>query len=118
LWGGFDPVSGLVVEAGSPFEGESLRGKVVVFRSTKGSSGSSRMLRLAKMSGQFPAAFINSELDELSVLACVAQELPLVTDLDADPFTTIRTGDWVRVDADTGTVEVIARGEAALKGEW
>jgi hypothetical protein len=106
FWGGFDPVTGRVVEVGSPLEGQSLADKVVVFRSTKGSSGSSRMLRLARIANKFPAAFVNLELDELSVLSCVAQDLPLVVDLEADPFEVIRTGDWVRVDADKGTVEV------------
>ncbi len=111
FWGGFDPVTGKIIEVGSPFEGECIEGKVVVFRSTKGSSGSSRMLRLAKITGKFPAAFINTELDELSVLSCVVQQLPLVTDLDGDPFKAIKTGDWVKVDADHGIVQVISRGQ-------
>lgn len=106
FWGGFDPVAVTIVEVGSPLRGEAVAGKVLVFRSTKGSSGTSRMLRLAKIEGHVPAAFINTELDELSVLACVAQRLPLVTDLACDPFGTIRTGDVVRVDADRGVVEV------------
>ena len=109
FWGGFDPVTGIIVEVGSPLEGESLEKKVVVFRSTKGSSGSSRMLRLAKISGKSPVAFVNIELDELSVLSCVAQDLPLVTNLECDPFEAIRTGDWVKVDADRGVVEVTPR---------
>jgi predicted aconitase with swiveling domain len=109
FWGGFDPVSGKIIEVGHPLEGECVKGKVVVFRSTKGSSGSSRILRLTKKTGQFPAAFINTELDELSVLSCVAQRLPLVTDLDADPYEAIQTGDWVKVDADRGVVEVFPR---------
>jgi predicted aconitase/predicted aconitase with swiveling domain len=106
FWGGFDPVTGKIVEVGNPLEGESLEKMVVVFRSTKGSSGSSRMLRLAKISGKSPVAFVNIELDELSVLSCVAQDLPLVTDLECNPFEAIRTGDWVKVDADRGVVEV------------
>jgi hypothetical protein len=35
--------------------------------------------------------------------------LPLVTDLDVDPYEAIKTGDWVKVDADRGVVEVIPR---------
>ena len=102
-------MSGKIIEVGHPLEGECVKGKVVVFRSTKGSSGSSRILRLTKKTGKFPAAFINTELDELSVLSCVAQRLPLVTDLDGDPYEAIKTGDWVKVDADRGVVEVIPR---------
>ena len=102
FWGGFDPASGEIVEVGNPFEGVSIAGKVLVFRSTKGSSGTSLMLRLAKMAGHAPLAFINTELDELSTLACVALGLPLVTELDVDPFVAMQTGDVVRVDADRG----------------
>jgi hypothetical protein len=29
-----------------------------------------------------------------------------MTDFDIDPLTVIRTGDWVRVDADAGVVTV------------
>jgi len=111
FWGGFDPVTGKVVEVGNPLEGQSVGGRVVVFRSTKGSSGTSRMLRLAKITGEFPAAFINTELDELSVISCVAQRLPLVTDLECNPFEAIHTGDWVKVDADNGIVEVTSHQE-------
>jgi predicted aconitase with swiveling domain len=106
FWGGFDPVTGRIVEVGNPLEGKCVANRTLVFRSTKGSSGSSRMLRLSKIAGQFPAAFINTELDELSVLSCVAQRLPLVTEFEGDPFLTIRNGDWVRVDASRGIVEV------------
>ena len=113
FWGGFDPASGDIVEVGSPFEGLNIAGKVLVFRSTKGSSGTSLMLRLAKMAGNAPLAFINVELDELSTLACVALGLPLVTDLDVDPFDAIQTGDIVRVDADRATIEVQSDRELA-----
>ncbi len=115
FWGGFDPASGEIVEVGSPFEGVNVAGKVLVFRSTKGSSGTSLMLRLAKMAGNAPAAFINTELDELSTLACVALGLPLVSDLDVDPFEAMQTGDMTRVDADRGTVEVQTDREPAAR---
>jgi hypothetical protein len=32
--------------------------------------------------------------------------VPAVTDLDKDPTEVISTGDWVKVDADNGIVEV------------
>lgn len=117
FWGGFDPASGEIVEVGNPFEGVNIAGKVLVFRSTKGSSGTSLMLRLAKMAGHAPLAFINTELDELSTLACVALGLPLVTELDVDPFVAMQTGDIVRVDADRGVVEVTSDRPAAPRCE-
>ncbi|UCF96961.1 MAG: DUF521 domain-containing protein [Spirochaetaceae bacterium] len=104
FWGGFDPNSGRIIEVGNPLEGRAIDGSIMVFRSTKGSSGTSRVLRLARSAGHFPAAFINNELDELSVLTCVAQRLPMVIDFESDPFTDLTNGEWLRVDADRGFV--------------
>ena len=58
------------------------------------------------MAGNAPVAFINTELDELSTLACVALGLPLITDLNADLFTAIQTGNFVHINEDTGIVEI------------
>jgi hypothetical protein len=44
-------------------------------------------------------------------LGAVVTHAPAVTDLDQDPFEVIETGDWVKVDADNGIVEVIKKRE-------
>ena len=41
-----------------------------------------------------------------SALGAVVTRVPAVTDLDQDPCLLIRTGDWVRVDATHGLIEV------------
>jgi len=41
-----------------------------------------------------------------AALGAVVTRVPAVTDLDRDPCVVIRTGDWVRIDADQGVVEV------------
>ena len=109
FWGGFDPATGMITEKGNPLEGQTLKNRIVVFISTKGSSGTSNMLNLAKRFGAQPAAIINTELDCLAVIGCQVHGIPMVTDLDQDPFSVIKTGDWVKVDADRGLVEVSER---------
>ncbi len=109
FWGGFDPATGTITERGNPLEGKSLKNRVAIFISTKGSSGTSNMLNLAKRFGAQPAAFINTELDCLAVIGCQIHGIPMMTDLDQDPFAIIHTGDWVTVDADRGIVEVTKR---------
>jgi uncharacterized protein len=42
-------------------------------------------------------------------LGAVVTRVPAVTDLDKDPTTIIKTGDWVKVDGDAGIVEVTPR---------
>ncbi len=39
-------------------------------------------------------------------LGCVVMRVPSITELDRDPLELIETGDWVRVDADRGVVEI------------
>jgi len=109
FWGEVDAVTGKVIAVGHPLEGESLRGRVLVIRSTKGSSGTPMTLNLAKLEGTAPVAFINVEVDSLAALGCIVNHIPMITDLERDPFASIRTGDRVLVDAVDGFVRVTRR---------
>jgi predicted aconitase with swiveling domain len=104
FWGEVDAVTGKVIAVGHPLEGESLRGRVLVIRSTKGSSATPMVLNLMKLEGNAPAAFVNVEVDGLAALGCIVNCIPMVT--VEEPFSAIRTGDRVRVDADGGAIEV------------
>ena len=106
FWGEVDAVTGRVIAVGHPLEGRSLAGCVLVIRSTKGSSATPFTLNLAKLEGTAPAAFVNIEVDSLAALGCVVNGIPMMTDLEADPFARIQTGDRVVVDADVGVVTV------------
>jgi len=106
FWGEVDAVTGKIIAVGHPLEGESLRGRVLVIRSTKGSSGTPMILKLARLEGNAPIAFVNVEVDGLAALGCIVNEIPMITDLDRDPFEWIRTGDRVEVDADNGVLHV------------
>ena len=106
FWGEVDPVSGRVIASGHPLEGQLLRGKVLVIRSTKGSSATPMVIGLAHREGNAPVAFINTEVDCLAVLGCVVNQIPMVADLERDPFEVIQSGDHVEVDADGGRIVV------------
>ena len=43
-------------------------------------------------------------------LGAVVTHAPAMTDFDQDPLALIATGDWVRVDADQGIVEITKNG--------
>jgi predicted aconitase with swiveling domain len=109
FWGGTDPTRGIVHDVGSKFEGKSFAGKVFIFRFTKGSSGTSAYINIAKRLNVAPAAIINTELDSLCVLGCAISDIPMMTDLDKDPFKTIKNGDWIKLDADEGIIEVTGK---------
>jgi predicted aconitase with swiveling domain len=106
FWGEVDPVTGRVLAPGHPLEGQSLRGKVLVIESTKGSSATPLVIGLAHREGNAPIAFVNTSIDALAVLGCVVNGIPMVSELDRDPFEAIETGDHVTIDADEGRITV------------
>lgn len=106
FWGEVDAITGKVIGVGHPLEGISLGGRVLVIRSTKGSSGTPMVLNLAQLEGNAPAAFVNVEVDGLAALGCIVNEIPMMTELERDPFELIATGDHVVVDADEGVLRV------------
>lgn len=106
FWGEVDPMTGRIIASGHPLEGESLGGKVLVIRSTKGSSGTPLVMGIAHAEGNAPVALVNTDVDCLAVLGCVVNEIPMVADLEQDPFEIIQTGDRVEVDADGGRIVV------------
>jgi hypothetical protein len=56
--------------------------------------------------GTAPVAMVITRISTKSALGAVVTRVPAITDLDQDPCQVIRTGDWVRVDATHGLIEV------------
>lgn len=108
-WGGIDSRTGTIVEIRHELRGQSFAGKVLVFPGAKGSSGWSNAFHLTRSLGVAPAAMLFNEMSTKIALGAVVTRAPAVTDFDQDPLKAIRTGDWVRVDADRGVVEVIRK---------
>ncbi len=109
-WGGIDPRTGAVIETRHELRGQSFKDKVLVFPGAKGSSGWSHYFHLARLSGAAPKAMVFNVMTTKVALGAVVTRAPAVTDLDRDPLEVIATGDWVRVDGDAGTVEIIKKG--------
>jgi uncharacterized protein len=105
-WGGVDPRTGTVVETRHELVGQSFAGKVLVFPGAKGSSGWSAQFHVARVMGTAPAAWLFNLMSTKIALGAVVSHAPAMTDFDQDPLTIIRTGDWVRVDADAGIVTI------------
>ena len=105
-WGGIDPARGIITERRHELRGQSFKDKVLVFPGTKGSSGTSMAFHATRLIGTAPKALIFNDMNTKVALASVLLRAPAVTDLDQDPLEVIHTGDWVKIDADAGTVEV------------
>jgi predicted aconitase with swiveling domain len=105
-WGGIDSNTGTIIERRHELVGQSFKGKVLVFPGAKGSSGYSHFFHLARVAGAAPAAMLFNIMTTKAALGCVVTRVPSMTDFDQDPLAVIETGDWVKVDADRGIVEV------------
>jgi predicted aconitase with swiveling domain len=108
-WGGIDSMTGTVIETRHELRGVSFKDKVLVFPGAKGSSGWSAAFHTTRLTGTAPKAMVFTTMTTKIALGAVVMHCPSVTDLDQDPLALIETGDWVRVDADNGVVEVTKR---------
>jgi predicted aconitase with swiveling domain len=105
-WGGLDSSTGTIIERRHEARGKSFKDKVLVFPGAKGSSGYSHYFHLARVAGAAPKAMLFNKMTAKAALGAVVTRVPAMTELDRDPLTVIETGDWVKVDADNGIVEV------------
>lgn len=104
-WGGVDP-HGNIIDVRHELYGACFAGKVLVFKGAKGSSGYASCFQQTRFNGCQPAAMVYTYTNSKVALGCAVTRVPAVTDLDQDPTEVIQTGDWVKVDADRGIVEI------------
>jgi len=103
FFGGVDPANGEVQEKGHELEGQSIRGKILVFPQGKGSTVGSYALYRMKKQGTAPKAIVNSECETIVAVGAIISEIPCVDKID---ISKIKTGQKVKVDGDNATVEV------------
>lgn len=107
-WGNVDARRGIITERGHPLQGIPFKGKVFVFPTPRGSGGWVSFGRTTQY-GTNPVAMVFWKGNALTNLGAMALNKPTVGDCEQDPSQVIDTGDWVRVDADNGIVEVVKR---------
>jgi len=102
-----EPKTGVVREKGHQLEGRSVAGKVLVFPTGKASSAV-QMDGLVKLliNKNAPNAMIVTDVEPVLLGSAVLTKIPLVDRLERNPFEAIRSGDFVKVDADRGSVTV------------
>ncbi len=108
-WGGMDPRTGTITELRHELRGQSFKDKILVFPGAKGSSAWSHYFHMARLAGAAPKALLFNRMSTKVALGAVVTRAPAMTDFDRDPLDVIKTGDWVKVDADTGRVEILRK---------
>jgi predicted aconitase with swiveling domain len=105
FWGGVDPSDGRIMDQHHPQAGESVRGRVLVMPSGRGSSSSSSVLAETLRAGTGPVAIVLAEADPIVALgAVVARELyggsiPVVV-VDRRAYEEITAGRVLRIEPD------------------
>jgi predicted aconitase with swiveling domain len=102
FFGGVDPDSGQVVEKGHELEGVSIKDKVLVFPSGKGSTVGSYTLYRLKHNGVAPLAIVNADCETITAVGCIIAEIPCI---DQIPIEQLHSGMQLLVDAGKGIVE-------------
>jgi predicted aconitase with swiveling domain len=102
FWGGVDPSDGRIIDQHHPQAGETVRGKVLVMPSGRGSSSSSSVLAETIRAGTGPIAIVLAQPDRILALgAVVAAELygramPVLV-LEEDAYRSIPEGAEVEI---------------------
>jgi predicted aconitase with swiveling domain len=104
FYGGVDPETGVVVEKNHELEGQSIKGKILVFPSGKGSTVGSYVLYQLAKTGKGPIAIINQQTETIVAVGCIIGEIPAI---DKIPIAKIQTGQQLHVDATQGIVELL-----------
>ena len=91
---------GIVLVPGADLQGKSIIGKVVVYPTVMGSTtGAISLYYKCTQSHHGPAAIICQKVHDIDISGAIAGGIPAVDALDQDPIATIKTGDWVEIDA-------------------
>ncbi|WP_457752424.1 DUF126 domain-containing protein [Thermococcus sp.] len=106
--GGVDPETGVVTDAESDIRGQSIAGKVLAFPRGKGSTVGSYVIYALKKNGKAPKAIIVGEAETIVATGAIIADIPMVDGIDVSR---LRTGSKVRVNAETGEIEILEEGQ-------
>ena len=101
FYGGVDPNTGIVLEKGHQLNGQSVKGKILVFPQGKGSTVGSYTLYRMKKNGTSPTGMINKECETIVAVGAIISEIPCVDKVD---ISKIKSGDKVRIENDTVSI--------------
>ena len=89
--------------------GQNIVGKILVFPAGRGTTAAAMAGYWVKKLGKLPAGMICRKADPVAALNAIMNDFPLMDRLEIDPIAVIKTGDYVKMDGDTGTIEVIPK---------
>jgi predicted aconitase with swiveling domain len=103
--GDFDPLTG-ILQKGHPMEGESIAGKILVCPGGRGGTVAPYIAYEAMKRKVAPLAILCQAAEPIIALSAITIGIPFLDNFDADIVKEIKTGDYVEIDGDKGTVTV------------
>ena len=103
FYGKVDIETGVIHDDGHELDGECITDKILVFSKGKGSTVVPYVLYGLEKRGTGPKAIINETTEPILATGTIMAEIPCVHGID---ISKIKTGDWVKVNGETGEVEV------------
>jgi predicted aconitase with swiveling domain len=101
--------TGKVAPVGHDLEGQSIADKIFVFATGKGSTVGPYVAARARQVGNAPKGMICLEVEPVMAMVAIMNGIPMVHKLDKNPLEVIQTGDYIKMDATEGIVEVIKK---------
>jgi uncharacterized protein len=101
FYGGVDPNTGVIIEKGHELQGQSVKGKILVFPQGKGSTVGSYTLYRMKKNGTAPAGMINKEAETIIAVGAIISEIPCVDKID---ILKIKTGEKIKINNQNITI--------------
>lgn len=107
-WGGIDPKTGEIKELENTNVGKSIKGTILVMSGSKGSNGWSCYFGAARAAGAAPKGWMFTKIDSSSGVASAVMQIPTIVDFPEgeDPCKLIENGDFVKMNGETGEVEI------------
>jgi len=106
--GGVDATNGKIIEKNHDLYGKCVKDKVLCFPQGHGSTVGSYVLYSLAKKKLAPKAIINQTADPVVVVGAIIADIPMIDQVD---ITKIKTGNTVEVDAYSGIVKVLKKGE-------
>jgi len=111
--GEIDPQTGIVPSPSHEHFGKSLKDKILICPSGKGSSENTNVAYEARRHGVSPAAIIVTKIEPVLAASVLIAGIPTL-EVNKDVLGLIKTGDFIKVDAHKGYVEIIGKSEEDL----
>lgn len=110
-WAGLDERIGIIIEEANSKCGAYIGGKILILPCAKGSNGWASHFYSASVAGHKPTAWVIEKLDSRCAACIVELGIPAVVETEVEACKIIRDGDLIRVDGNTGTVEILKRAD-------